>query len=87
MPEEGMATHTSILDWRIPWTEESDGLQTLEPQRVGQDWATEQQEQQQLYTVSNTKQRERFPIYTNVTSLRCIHETLQVNYISIKKNV
>ena len=24
--EEGMATHSSILTWRIPWTEESDGL-------------------------------------------------------------
>ena len=35
--EEGMATHPSILAWRIPWTEVSDGLQTLEPQRVGQD--------------------------------------------------
>ena len=34
--EEGMATHSSILAWRIPWTEESDGLQPIESQRVGQ---------------------------------------------------
>ena len=27
--EEGMATHSSILDWRIPWTEEPGGLQSL----------------------------------------------------------
>ena len=27
--EEGMATHTSILAWRIPWTEEPGGLQSL----------------------------------------------------------
>ena len=33
--EEGMATHSSILAWRIPWTEESGGLQSLELQRVG----------------------------------------------------
>ena len=26
--EEGMATHSSILAWRIPWTEEPDGLQS-----------------------------------------------------------
>ena len=28
-PEEGMATHSSILAWRIPWTEEPDGLQSM----------------------------------------------------------
>ena len=28
--EEEMATHSSILAWRIPWTEESDGLQSRE---------------------------------------------------------
>ena len=27
--EEGMATHCSILGWRIPWTEEPDGLQSI----------------------------------------------------------
>ena len=31
--EEGMATHSSILTWRIPWTEESGGLQFMELQR------------------------------------------------------
>ena len=33
--EEGMATHSSILAWRIPWTEEPDGLQCIRSQRVG----------------------------------------------------
>ena len=32
--EEGMATHSSILAWRIPWTEEPGGLQSIESQRV-----------------------------------------------------
>ena len=36
-PEEGMATHSSILIWRIPWTEEPGGLQSTASQRVGQD--------------------------------------------------
>ena len=33
--EEGMATHCSILAWKIPWTEEPDGLQSIGLQRVG----------------------------------------------------
>ena len=32
--EKGMVTHPSILAWRIPWTEESGGLQFMESQRV-----------------------------------------------------
>ena len=35
--EKGMATHSSILAWRIPWTEEPGGLQSMESQRVGHD--------------------------------------------------
>ena len=35
--EEGMATHSSILAWRIPWTEEPDRLQAIGLQRVGHD--------------------------------------------------
>ena len=37
--EEGMATHSSILAWRIPWTEEPGGLWSMESQRVGHDWS------------------------------------------------
>ena len=33
----GMATHSSILAWRIPWTEEPGGLQSMGSQRVGHD--------------------------------------------------
>ena len=32
--EEEMATHSSILAWRIPWTEEPDGLQSMRSQGV-----------------------------------------------------
>ena len=35
--EKGMATHFSILAWRIPWTEEPGGLRSMESQRVGYD--------------------------------------------------
>ena len=32
--KEGMATHSSILAWRIPWTEELGGLQSIESQKL-----------------------------------------------------
>ena len=35
--EKEMATHSSILAWRIPWTEEPGGLQSMGLQRVGHD--------------------------------------------------
>ena len=35
--EKGMATHSSILTWRILWTKESGGLQSMESQRVRHD--------------------------------------------------
>ena len=37
--EKEMATHSSILDWEIPWTEEPGGLQSMGSQRVRHDWA------------------------------------------------
>ena len=38
--EKGVATHSSILAWRIPWTEEPGRLQSMGSQRVGHYWAT-----------------------------------------------
>ena len=35
--EEGMATHSTILAWRVPWTEDPDRLQSMGSQRVGHD--------------------------------------------------
>ena len=35
--EKEMATHSSILAWRVPWTEEPDGLQPMGSQRARQD--------------------------------------------------
>ena len=38
--EKEMANHSSILTWRIPWTEEPGRLQSMGSQRVGHDWVT-----------------------------------------------
>ena len=38
--EKGMATHSSILAWRAPWTEEPGGLRSMGSQRVRHDWAS-----------------------------------------------
>ena len=38
--EKGMVTHSSILAWRIPWTDKPSRLQSMESQRVGHDWVT-----------------------------------------------
>ena len=44
--EKETATHSSVLAWEIPWTEESDGLQSRGLQRVGFNLGTKQQQQQ-----------------------------------------
>ena len=41
-PEKEMATRSSVLAWRIPWTEEPGGLQSMGSQRVVHNLATEQ---------------------------------------------
>ena len=38
--EKGMATHSSTLAWKIPWTEEPGRLQSMGSRRVGHDWLT-----------------------------------------------
>ena len=47
-PEKEKATHSSILAWEIPWTEEPGGLQSMWSQRVKQDLVTKQQQMQLL---------------------------------------
>ena len=42
--EKEMATHSSTLAWKIPWTEEPGRLQPMGSQRIGHDWATSLQD-------------------------------------------
>ena len=46
--QKEMKTHSSIPAWEIPGMEEPGGLQSMGSQRVGHDWATEQQQQQNV---------------------------------------
>ena len=50
--EKEMATHSSILAWEIPWTEEPGRLQSMRSQRVGQDLATKRKQQR---VINHTK--------------------------------
>ena len=43
--EQEMATHSNILAWKIPWTEQPQGLQSIRLQRVGHNLVTKQQQQ------------------------------------------
>jgi len=57
-----MATHSSTLAWRIPWTEEPGGLMFMEAQRVGHNLATEQLIKSYIsltFLISNSKQEEQ----------------------------
>ena len=42
--EEGMATHSSVLAWKLPWTEEPGGQTSLGSQRIGHDLESKQQQ-------------------------------------------
>ena len=46
--EEGMATHSSILAWRIPWTEDPGGLQTMGSQASGTAEVTRRQQEAEV---------------------------------------
>ena len=52
--EEGMATHPGILAWRIPWTEEPSGLQSMGLQRVRHDSMTDTPMPVQLHLEKGT---------------------------------
>ena len=76
--EKGMATHCSILAWRIPCTEEPDGLQPLGLQRVGHDWAWAQS-QLQMCSVS-VWSRTEIPWSTASWLMMHLQCVLQINY-------
>ena len=61
--EKEIATHSSILAWYIPWTEEPSGLQSMGSQRVRHDRATKPQKQQPVTLFRNR-------VFTGIIKLR-----------------
>ena len=59
--EEGMATHSSILAWKIPWTEEPGRLRSMGSQRVGHNWSDRAQTYPSIY------------LYTYIYVCNCIY--------------
>ena len=57
--EKEMATHSSILAWRIPWTEEPGGLQSTGSQRVRHDWTTSLSLYKHYDCVENSKEYQK----------------------------
>ena len=53
--EEEMATHSSILAWKIPWTEEPGWLQSMYSQRIRYDWANNKREKYLGYSRQSIK--------------------------------
>ena len=70
--EKEIATHSSILAWKIPWTEEPGGLQSLGSHRVRQGWATEHEHS--IYRASLNLQKQNLMILiVNESYTRIIH--------------
>ena len=57
--EEEMASHSSILAWKIPWTEEPGRQQFMELQRVGRDGMTEHAHAHRSVTLQKLTQKKR----------------------------
>ena len=57
--EKERATHSTILAWEIPWTEEHGGLESMGSQRVRHDWTTKQRQQQLSFTDSQPSRIEQ----------------------------
>ena len=67
-------THSSVLAWRIPWTEEPGGLQSTGSQRVGHDWATSLRLVTTKHWVGLPVRYSSFPLFIYVMhSLKSIH--------------
>ena len=63
-----MAIHSNILAWRIPWTEELGGLQSMESQRVRYDWVTNTYYLRQIWGYSRSYCKNNYQEYVLLTT-------------------
>ena len=82
--EEGTATHSRILAWEIPWTEEPGGLQSTESQKS---WIWLNDYITTTYTHTHTYIYIYMSLCIITESICCIPKTLWINYIWIKYNL
>ena len=74
--KKGIVTHSSILTWRIPWTEEPGKLQSIGLQRVRQDWATNTHKHTHTHTHTHTCAKKwAFLVARMVKNLPAMQET------------
>ena len=71
--EEEMATHSSVLAWKIPLTEEHGGLQSTGSQRVSHDWTSKQQLQQQCDHLFSLQPTDLLSSYSRQPSIPILH--------------
>ena len=87
--EKEMATHSSILAWRIPWREEPGGLWSMGSWRVGHDLATKQQQRQLPPPAWYITTSSHYFFLVSLWNLACcVHSghSLRFNYVSYVKN-
>ena len=78
--EEEMVTHSGILAWKIPWTEEPGGLPSMGLQRVGHDWAS--------FTFRDRNQHTYFlSFYSDEFFKWILYQRNEKNYDFLKRNV
>ena len=75
--EKEMAIHSSILAWRIPWTEEPGGLQSTGSQRVRHHGATKHTAQHKVY-VSFQRLKDQLRIYRVAEGLNMVLTVVQI---------
>jgi len=73
-PEGGTATHSSILAWRIPWTEEPGQLWFIESQRVRHDWSDLTQRKRMWKREREKKKKKLSRVWLLVTPWTAAHQ-------------
>ena len=72
--EKGMATHSSILAWRIPWTEGPGRLQSIRSHQVGHDWSNLARTQARLWLFASPPHRRKLSSLASYNILEQAHQ-------------
>ena len=70
--DKGIETHSSVLSWSIPWTEEPCGLQSMGSQRVRRDWETNFPSTEPTYMWTATSRLQGYLIHLGINKIKII---------------